>query len=125
MKTIRIRTDIIVKEATLNDSATAEAIWQALPLEGVVNRWGDELYFSVPVQVALAADAQTELEIGALAYWPPGQAFCLFWGPTPASIAREPRAASPVNVFGQVPETPTDFAPVPDGATILIERVSA
>jgi hypothetical protein len=123
MKTIRITTDDIVKEATLNDSATAEAIWQALPLTGEANRWGDELYFNVPVQVPLAADAHTELEIGALAYWPPGQAFCLFWGPTPASLAREPRAASEVNTFGQVPDNPEDFSAVADGATILIERV--
>jgi hypothetical protein len=123
MKTIRITADKVVKEATLNDSETAEAIWQALPLEGVVNRWGDEIYFNVPVQVDRAQDAQTELEIGALAYWPPGKAFCLFWGPTPASLGREPRAASAVNVFGKVADTPTDFAPVRDGATIRIERI--
>ena len=124
MKTIRIRADKVVKEATLNDSETAEAIWQALPLAGVVNRWGDELYFTVPVQVDGAEDAHTELEIGALAYWPPGQAFCVFWGPTPASIAREPRAASPVNVFGKVQNTPEDFAAVPHDATILIGRLA-
>ena len=122
MKKIRIRTDNVTKEALLNASATASAVWEALPLQGTVNRWGDEIYFDIPVQVELAPDARADMEVGDVAYWPPGRSFCIFWGPTPASQGPEPRAASPVNVFGQVQNGPEDFGQVKDGATILIER---
>ena len=123
MRKIRIKTNAVVKEAQLNENETAEAIWEALPIEGVVNRWGDEIYFSIPVQVDLAGDAHAEMDIGDLAYWPPGTAFCIFWGPTPASLGNEPRAASPVNVFAKVEDAPEDFGRVRDGETIVIERI--
>ncbi len=80
---------------------TRAAIGEALPLSGDAARWGEELYVSVPVDVS-AENARTDVPVGALAYWPAGNALCLFWGPTPASDADEPRAASPVNVFGRV-----------------------
>jgi hypothetical protein len=123
MKKIRIQTDIVVKEAVLAENETAEILWEALPLEGRVNRWGDEIYFETPVDVAPAADARADLHVGDLAYWPPGQAFCIFWGPTPASLGSEPRAASPVNVFGRIEQTPEDLGSVRDGETIRIERL--
>jgi hypothetical protein len=124
MRKIRIKTDRLVKEATLAANETAEAIWKALPIEGRVKRWGDEIYFEIPIQIPLAADAHADVEIGDIAYWPPGQAFCIFWGPTPASLGSEPRAASPVNVFGKVDDRPEDLGSVRDGETILIERVA-
>ena len=42
------------------------------------------------------------MEVGEVAYWPPGQALCIFFGPTPASVGDEPRAASPVNPLGSI-----------------------
>jgi len=124
MRKIRIKTDRLVKEAALAANEAADGIWEALPLQGRVNRWGDEIYFEIPVEVPLAADARADLVIGELAYWPPGQAFCIFWGPTPASLGAEPRAASPVNVFGKVDDRPEDLGSVRDGETIRIERVA-
>jgi hypothetical protein len=123
MKRIQIKTQAIVKEAVLNDSVTAEAIWNALPIEGRVNRWGDEIYFSIPVKTPVESTARDEVKVGDLAYWAPGKAFCIFWGPTPASHGNEPRAASPVNVFGQVFEDPEDFGDVENGANIWIEAI--
>ena len=123
MKTIRIKTNNVVKDVALNSSETAEAIWKALPIQGAVNRWGDEIYFEIPVQVQLAGDARADMKVGDVAYWPPGRAFCIFWGPTPASQGPEPQAASPVNVFGTLQDQPEDFGQVQDGAAILIERV--
>ena len=64
------------------------------------------------------------MEVGDLGYWPPGQAFCLFFGPTPASHGDEPRAASPVNVFGKVEGDATRFRAVRDGARVSLERVT-
>ena len=88
-------------DATLDDSPTAAAIRAALPLQGNVSRWGDELYFSIPVTVEEAPDARQDMAVGELGYWPVGAAFCIFWGPTPASTGSLPRAYSNVNPFGQ------------------------
>jgi hypothetical protein len=125
MNIIRIKTKDHVKQVELDTSETASAIWDALPLEATVNRWGDEIYFTVPVQVELASDARADVVVGDVAYWPPGQAFCIFWGPTPASTDSEPRAASPVNVFGKVLDGPEDFGNVQDGDAIRIEQAEA
>ena len=92
-------------------------------MEGTVNRWGDEIYFHIPVKIGLAPDARADVDVGDVAYWPPGRALCLFWGPTPASRGPEPQAASPVNVFGRVTDRPEDFGDVEDGEAIRIERV--
>jgi uncharacterized protein len=90
-----------ILQAELNDSETAQKIYSALPFEGTVNTWGDEVYFDIPVSVGQAADAIEEVEVGTLGYWSVGKAFCLFFGPTPVSSGEKPRAASPVNVFGK------------------------
>lgn len=111
----------VVKEAVLHKTSTADAIWQALPIKARGNTWGDEIYFSIPVNLA-GENSQDVVGVGDLAYWPPGSAFCIFWGPTPASIGDEIRPASPVNVFGKVSDGATDFRRVPAGTVIRIER---
>ncbi len=108
--------------ATLLSNATAQAIWDALPLEGRANRWGDEIYFAIPVELE-EDHAQEEVQVGDLAYWPPGHALCIFWGPTPASQAAEPRAASPVNVFARIAAPVPDFSSIRGGATVRLEPV--
>jgi hypothetical protein len=109
--------------AALYDNETAEAIWTALPLTGQANRWGDEIYFEIPVTLSRAADAREEVEPGELGYWPVGRAFCIFWGPTPASRGDEPRAYSPVNVFGRLEGDPAVFDGVAGGAQVHIGKV--
>ena len=88
--------------AGLDDSATALAVQEALPLEGVTNRWGEEVYFTIPVHVEEAPDARQDMSVGELGYWPVGAAFCIFFGPTPASTGPLPRAYSNVNPFGRI-----------------------
>lgn len=106
--------------ATLNDSATAKEIVRALPIEAGANRWGDEIYFSVAVAVG-EENPQAVVAAGDLAYWPPGCAFCIFFGPTPASTGGEIRPASPVNVVGRVVGDATLFRRVRDGDRVKIE----
>ena len=119
---IRIRAGAVTVSATLNDSSTAHAVWDALPITGQVQTWGDEIYFSIPVEAAEAPDAQATVDKGAVAYWPPGSALCLFWGPTPMSRGDEIRPASAVNVLGAIEGDPTMLARVPSGDEIVIER---
>ena len=119
---IRIRAGAVTVSATLNDSSTADAVWDALPITGQVQTWGDEIYFSIPVQTAEAPDAQATVDKGAVAYWPPGSALCLFWGPTPMSRGDEIRPASPVNVLGAMDGDPTVLGRVASGSEIVVER---
>ena len=123
MRKIKIGSGGVTVLATLHDNATADAIWAALPIVARGNRWGEEIYFEIPVRLSQAEDARDVLEAGELGYWPVGHAFCIFWGPTPASRSGEIRAYSPVNVFGQLEGDPRAFDGVPGGAEVEIERV--
>lgn len=107
--------------AELNDTQTAQAIWQALPIEGKVSTWGDEIYFSIPVSLETER-GQEVVEMGDLGYWAPGTAFCIFFGPTPASRGEEIRPASAVTVFGRVTSDCAVLKSVADGARIVVER---
>ena len=104
MTKIKILVGDYVLPATLLQTPTAQAILDALPFESSANTWGDEIYFQVPATSTLDSDARSKVEVGDLAYWPTMPAFCIFFGPTPASFGDEPRAASDVNVFGRLDE---------------------
>ena len=120
-KRIRIKAGAIEAVAELNETKTAEAIWQALPIKGYGNRWGDEIYFSIPVSLE-PEDAQELVSIGDLGYWPPGTAFCLFFGLTPMSKGQEVRPASPVNVFGKIIGDTSVLRQVASGTQITVDR---
>lgn len=122
MRRIRITAGAVSVEATLDDSITADAIWEALPIEARTSTWGDEIYFGIPVFVD-EENSQEVVELGDLGYWPPGHAFCIFFGRTPMSRGNEIRPASAVNVFGRVEGDPKVFARVASGAAIKLERV--
>ena len=120
-KRIRIKSGQVEVVAELNDTNAAQAIWDALPIKGRANLWGDEIYFSIPVSVELE-DGQELVNVGDLGYWPPGRGFCIFFGPTPMSEGEQPRPASPVTVFGKVIGNATVFRRVTSGAEITIEK---
>ena len=105
----------------LNETETADLIWKDLPFESQVNTWGDEIYFSVPIQVQLEDSAREVVELGDMGYWPPGNAFCIFFGPTPNSRGDEIRPASPVNVFGKVIGDSTVLKAVSTGTSVRVE----
>jgi len=122
-KKMRIKSGSVEVTAELNDSKTAEAIWKALPLKSRANRWGDEIYFSIPV--SLGADNATEnVKVSDLGYWPAGNGFCIFFGPTPISEGKEPRPASPCNLFGKVVGDATVLRRVASGSEITVEKLA-
>ena len=120
-KTINIKAGDIEVVAELNETRTAQAIWDALPLKGRANTWGDEIYFSIPVRLD-EEDAQEVVGMGDLGYWPTGAAFCLFFGPTPMSRGEEIRPASGVNVFGRVIGDARVLKQVASGAEVVVEE---
>lgn len=107
--------------ATLADNGMADLIWEACPIKSVARTWGDEIYFDIDVDTE-GEDLQPTVGMGDLAYWPPGPAFCIFFGPTPMSSGDEIRPASPVSVFGQVDGDPTIFKAVRSGTPITVEQ---
>jgi len=121
-KKIKITAGSLVAEAVLNDSPTAQKIWEALPIEANGDTWGDEIYFGIPVKVPLENTAREVVEIGDLGFWPPGHAFCIFFGPTPVSRGNEGRPASAVNVVGRIVGDARVFKKVPSGAKVKIEK---
>ena len=118
-KKILIRAGTIEAAAELNDTRTAQTIWETVPIKGRVNLWGDEIYFSIPLSLELEA-GQELVNMGELGYWPEDNAFCIFFGPTPVSRGDEIRPASPVTVFGKVISDATVFKKVAAGTEITI-----
>lgn len=125
LKRIRILSkaigEVVAELSEERNPQTVKAIWSALPIKARANRWGDEIYFLIGVG-AKRENAQQVVEKGDIGYWPPGDAFCIFFGPTPASIGDEIRAASPVNVFARVLGDPGVFKRVRQGDEIVIDK---
>ncbi|MHC4441118.1 MAG: cyclophilin-like fold protein [Planctomycetota bacterium] len=118
---IRITVGDLEFEGELNDTGTAVRVYEALPIEGELNLWGEEIYFSTPVKADNKDEMRAEMGVGELAFWPSGQAFCIFWGATPASVGREPRAVSPVVPIGQLVGDIASLNDINDGQSIRIE----
>ncbi len=122
MRKIKISAAGVTVVADLKDNQTADAIWAALPIEATGSTWGDEIYFSTSVRLEEAPDAQEVVELGDLGYWPPGKAFCIFYGRTPASMGNEIRPASPVNVFGHISGDATVFKKARGSVRVRVEK---
>jgi hypothetical protein len=118
---IRITAGSISADALLDESETARLVWDALPLGVAGETWGDEIYFSIPVKAKPEKAVET-VSMGDLGYWPPGTAFCIFFGPTPMSRGSEIRPASPVNVFGKIVGDAAVFKKVRAGTQVRVER---
>lgn len=122
MRRVRIQAGDVAATAVFLENRTAAALWEALPLEGTVSTWGDEIYFPTPLALP-PEEPQAVVSAGDLAYWPVGRAFCIFWGPTPASVGHEIRPASPVNLVGRLEGDVKVFDRVQEGVPIRIERI--
>jgi uncharacterized protein len=118
-RTICITAGNVTMDATLNETATASEIWDALPITARANIWGDEIYFAIPVHRD-EENAKATVGLGDLGYWPPGNAFCIFYGPTPMSRGDEIRPASPVNIVGKVVGDAKAFKQVSSGTKVTI-----
>lgn len=120
---VRITAGSVSLAAELTDTPTGRAIAAALPIRAEARTWGDEVYFPIPVEQDLDETAVELVEVGDLGYWPTGKAFCIFFGPTPASRGDEIRPASAVNVVGKVLGDARSLKAVGDGAAVVIEAI--
>jgi len=106
--------------AELTSNPTAQKLWDALPIEGQANIWGEEIYFEIPVSAAQEPDAREQVDRGTIAYWPVGRAFCIFFGPTPVSTNDQPRAYSPVNILGKIEGDLSGLKDVQNGEAVRL-----
>ena len=119
---IKISSGSIKAIAELRNTLTAKAVYDALPIEGAANRWGDEIYFVIPLNLDIEGDSKEIVEKGDVAYWPEGRCFCIFFGKTPASKGNEIRAASKVNLFGKIRGDAKIFKKVNNGDFVILEK---
>jgi len=120
---IEIIAEKVKVEAQLNDSSTAKKIISILPIEALAQRWGGEIYFEIPVTAELESGSREVLEAGELGFWPTGNAFCIFFGPTPVSQEDEIRAASAVNIIGKMNSDWAKLWEVSSGSSIVIKTM--
>jgi uncharacterized protein len=81
---------------------TFQTIIENLPVEINITKWGDELYTERTQISANEENAKREVDYLDVAYWPEGNALCLFYGPTPISKDGQILAYSPVNIVGRI-----------------------
>ncbi len=119
---INIKIGDLSMEAELNDSPTAIKVAEALPIKTPFNTWGEEIYFTIPVDAGLEETAMEEVELGDLGYWPSGNAFCIFFGQTPKSEPGKIRPASAVNIIGKVMGDAAKFKEVMGEREVSLEQ---
>lgn len=121
MNTIKIETSSgIILTAELYNTPTAEKIVKQLPFENKANTWGNEIYFDLALNAETEKDASETVDAGNIAYWAAGNAFCIFFGPTPISTDNKPVAAGPVNICGIISEDYTALKNVKNGEKIQV-----
>jgi hypothetical protein len=120
MTKIVMRTRYDKFEIELNDSTTSDALYLALPLEREINVWGGEIYFEIPVHDKLAHGKKI-MEVGEVAYWPEGNALCIFFGRTPASTGEAPEAYTPVTPLGKILTNLETLEELADKTTITLD----
>lgn len=121
MATIAIQCGSVQFYVTLNQTQTAQAILKSLPIESTAQRWGEEIYFEIPVRMKNEKPT-LEVSVGDVGYWPAGHCFCIFFGKTPASKGKEPRPASEVTLIGKTDASPELLGKVREGERITVNR---
>ena len=122
MRRLRMTIGSVVISAELFDTPTADAIYDSVPFSSSASLWGEEVYFSTPVNVPRESDARAIVEAGELAFWVEGDSIAIGFGPTPISQGKEIRLAAPTNIWARAVEDVGQLRAVPEGAAITVER---
>lgn len=108
---------------TLIDTPTSRAIYNASPFTSVAHTWGEEVYFSAPVEMPLESNAKQVVDPGTICFWVQGSSLALPYGPTPVSEGKECRLVTAVNVLGKLEGDPRVLASIQEGDRICVETV--
>ena len=124
MRRITITIGPVELTAELSDTPTADAIWRALPIASTARTWGDEVYFPVPVEAPLEADAKDVVEAGELAYWVEGRSIAIGFGRTPISRGDEIRLAAKTNIWARALADVKQLKAARDGDPVKVASLS-
>ena len=122
-KTVRITVGDVSLDVVCRDTPTAEQIVAACPFEASANTWGEEVYFTAPIEVDREGDAKQVVEAGEIAYWVEGGAIAVGFGPTPASEGQEIRLVAPTNIWGDAKGDVRILAGATAGEPVQVEVV--
>jgi len=123
MRKIRFEFGLVALDAELLQTPTADAIWKKLPIRAEVLRWGEEVYFEVPVAIKRDSGTRAIVERGEIAYWPDGNSIAIGFGRTPISAPGEIRLASPCNIWAKAIGDVRYLNRVPAGAPVNVSPV--
>jgi len=101
---------------------TVKAILENLPIEVNINKWGQELYTDRTPIAAQEENAKSEISLLDVAFWPEGNALCLFYGSTPISKDSKIVPASPVNIVGRITSQQNIIDKVKDTTRVVIKQ---
>lgn len=118
-----IKTNKAEFHGILNDSLAATSIYEILPLKALINTWGEEIYFEIPLKIK-DNNLTKEVEIGDIAYWPQGHCLCIFFGKTPLSNSKKPVPASEVNLVGRITSDISELKKLQAKEEIIITKES-
>ncbi|MBI3319529.1 MAG: hypothetical protein HYZ89_02960 [Candidatus Omnitrophica bacterium] len=116
---VRFQTPVGSFHGWLHDGTIVQRLLECAPIDTTVNRWGEEIYFDVPVKMANTRPT-CDVDVGDIAYWPDGPCLCIFFGKTPASRSNEPRPASDVTIIGHTDAPAEHLRQVKAGTTITL-----
>jgi len=120
---VRITVGTVTLEAVCRDTPTARAVLDACPIEATASTWGEEVYFSAPLDVGRESDAKAVVDLGEIAFWVEGRAIAIGYGPTPASQGDEIRLAAPTNIWADAEDDVRALASAGDGDPVRVEVV--
>ncbi|WP_455203889.1 cyclophilin-like fold protein [Kaarinaea lacus] len=123
MSKIELTIGEITLRAQLLDTPTAQAIYAALPIQSVARTWGEEVYFTVPVNVDKETDAKDVVDAGELAFWVEGSCIAIGFGPTPISNGDEIRLAAKTNIWGKSLDDVKQLLHIKDGDAISVKAI--
>ena len=107
----------------LHHDALISKLRKKLPVKSVINTWGDEIYFELPLKMQLDTGAQDVVEPGTVCFWVEGNSLAIPFGPTPASVGNECRLVSRVNQVGKTITILSDLAKLGDGDIVEIREL--
>ena len=119
---IKILIGALKLDAELKPTRTAKAIYDLLPVEAVVNAWGDEFYFKIPLIKDYRETATLKVSVGDIAYWGNGQSIAIFFGRTPVSTGVDPVPADRVNIVGKISGDATVLRTAMGASMIRMEK---
>ncbi len=113
------------KELILNlrNTPTANLIYDSLPFSSLVKKWGEEIYFEIPIDIELEDNARTVVKFGEIAFWNEGSAIAIGYGKTPVSNENEIRLISPCNIWADSSFDKTYIEQIKENETVDVKKL--